>query len=171
MLGLQSIPLIGDHVGIGENPRDKWPSEEIESQSGLGWNRPQQYVVPTPLWRGKGHFPLNRIAQQSQSSGQWQLYVVLSDRAQPGKQKTLLGSMESHGVAFLNYWHEITGLWLCVHREQSHPLGWLLGAAAGQSQTAPGDFERSSSSLKCLCTLSLLVRQQTWPSIKIKLLL
>lgn len=62
-------------------------------------------------------------------------------------------------------------LWFCAHREQSHPLGWFFGAAAGQSEAAPGVLERWSFSLKCLCTLWLLVRQQTWPTIKIKLLL
>lgn len=60
--------------------------------------------------------------------------MVLSDRAQPGEQKTLPGSMGTYGVAFLNYWHKITGLCGCVPTGSSHPLGWLRGAAAASQK-------------------------------------
>lgn len=50
------------------------------------------------------------------------------------------------------------------------PIGVALWSWAGQPEAAPGGLERWSLSLKCLCAPRLLVRQQTFPTIKIKLL-
>lgn len=87
-------------------------------------------------------------------------------------------SLESKGSCWEVPWRCLFNLlpWnhralqLCAHREVRHLLRWLFGAAAGQPEAAPGNLESWSHSSKCLCTLHLLVRQQTLQIIRIKLL-
>lgn len=78
----------------------------------------------------------------------------------------------THVDAFMTYWHEITGLgdWVPTGSQVTSWGGSFFGAAAGQSEAAPSSLERRRFSLKCLHTSQLLIRQQTFSTIKIKLL-